>query len=133
MTSDNTTGTVTSDDNSYKAIQAKLTKLSNALDDKAAELEALQRRMKDNAKKAQDTAQAIEHADLDPRFVELTSAVSTALGGAAVHIQRLTEEAAASASHSRVLQRSHAQFYSELDDVRSNRPEKTPKPGFLDD
>ncbi|SEE61394.1 hypothetical protein [Streptomyces sp. TLI_105] len=133
MSSGNTGETVTSDDNSYKAIQAKLTRLSNALDDKAAELEVLQNRMKANAKKAQDTAQAIEHADLDPRFVELTSAVSTALGGAAVHIQRLTEDTVASASHSRVLQRSHARFYGELDEVRSNRREKTPKPGFFDD
>ncbi|MFB7453490.1 conjugal transfer protein TraB [Streptomyces sp. NPDC056194] len=131
MSSDNTSGTVTSDDNSYKATQAKLDRLSKALDDKAAGLEALQRRMKANAKRAADTAQAIEHADLDPRFVELTSAVSTALGGAAVHIQHLTEDAAASAAHSRVLQRSHARLYGRLDEVRSGRQEKTPRPGFL--
>ncbi|MFE6713992.1 conjugal transfer protein TraB [Streptomyces sp. NPDC057695] len=131
MTSDNTSGTVTSDDNSYKATQAKLDRLTKALDDKAVELEALQRRMKDNANRAEDTAKAIENSDLDSRFVELTSAVSTALGGAAVHMRYLTEAAAAGAAHSRGVQRSHARSYGRLDEVRSGRREKTPKPGFF--
>ncbi|MFF8513237.1 conjugal transfer protein TraB [Streptomyces sp. NPDC015492] len=124
---------IKSDDNSYKDIQAKLNKLSKALDDKAVELEGLQRRMKANATRAADTAQAIENAELDARFVEMTSAVSTALGGAAVQIRHLNEDAAASAAHSRVLQRSHARLYGRLDEIRSGRSEKTPKPGFLAD
>ncbi|MFE5596271.1 conjugal transfer protein TraB [Streptomyces sp. NPDC056549] len=122
---------ITSDDNGYEATQAKLDGLSKALDDKAVELEVLLRRMKANARKAQDTAQAIDAADLDPRFVELTSAVSTALGGAAVHIQRLAEDAVAGAAHARVVQNSHAKLYGRLDEIRSGRREKTPKAGFF--
>ncbi|MER5966887.1 conjugal transfer protein TraB [Streptomyces sp. NPDC002057] len=122
---------IKSDDNGYKEVQAKLTKLSKALDDKAVDLEVLLRRMKTNAKKAADTAQTIETADLDPRFVELTVAVSTALGGAAVHIQRLAEDAVAGAAQSRVVQDSHARLYGQLDEIRSGRREKTPKAGFF--
>ncbi|MFE1500747.1 conjugal transfer protein TraB, partial [Streptomyces albidoflavus] len=92
---------IKSDDNGYQDIQAKLTKLSKALDDKAVELEALRRRMQTNAKKAEDTAKAIENGDLDPRFVEMTFAVATALGGEAVQIRQLIEDADASAAHSR--------------------------------
>ncbi|MDV9188186.1 conjugal transfer protein TraB [Streptomyces sp. SR27] len=122
---------IKSDDNGYKDVQAKLTRLTKALDDKAVELEVLRRGMQANAMKAEDTAKAIEDADLDPRFVEATFAVSSALGGAAVQLRHLIEDAAEGASHSRVVQRTHARFYSGLDEVRSNRPEKTPKPGFL--
>ncbi|MFD7961308.1 conjugal transfer protein TraB [Streptomyces zaomyceticus] len=125
------TNDIKSDDNGYKATQANLDKLSKALDDKGVELEVLLRRMKANAKKAEDTAQAIEAADLDPRFVELTFAVSTALGGAAVHIQRLAEDAVEGAAHSRVVQNSHATLYGQLDEIRSGRREKTPKAGFF--
>ncbi|MFD9047808.1 conjugal transfer protein TraB [Streptomyces zaomyceticus] len=128
-----TSGTVTSDDNRYKAIQAKLTGLSKALDDKIADLEGLRIRMRANAMKAQDTAQAIEHADLDVRFVEMTNAVSIALGGAAAAVRVLTEEVCEGAASARQVRRGHEQLYGRLDEIRSNRREKTPKPGFLDD
>jgi chromosome segregation ATPase len=124
---------IKSDDNSYKDVQAKLDRLTKALEDKAVELEVLRRGMQANAARAEDTAKAIENAGLDPKFVEATSAVSTALGGAAVQLRHLIEDATEGASHSRVVQRTHARLYGRLDEVRSSRSEKTPKPGFLAD
>ncbi|MFJ3817787.1 conjugal transfer protein TraB [Streptomyces sp. NPDC090056] len=122
---------IKSDDNTYKATQSKLKKLTKALDDVAAELEDLRRREHANAEKAEDAAQAIENADLDPRFVDLTYAVSTALGSAAVQVRHLAEDAADGSAHALKVQRSHARLYGRLDEVRSGRREKTPKPGFL--
>lgn len=130
MSSDTVT-TVTNDDNRYQAIQAKLTTLSKALDDKATELESLRVRMRANAKKAEDTAQAVEDADLDPMFVELTHAVAVALGSAAVQVRRLTEDATAGAAHTRLVRRTHARLYGKLDEIRSTRRHRTPKPGFF--
>ncbi|MFC8294324.1 conjugal transfer protein TraB [Streptomyces sp. NPDC057242] len=124
---------IKSDDNSYKDIQAKLTKLTKALEDKAIELEDLRRGMQGNATRAEDTAKAIENAELDPKFVEATYAVSTALSGTAAQLRHLIEDTAEGASHSQVVQRTHARLYSRLDEVRSARREKTPKPGFLAD
>ncbi|WP_185908611.1 conjugal transfer protein TraB, partial [Streptomyces sp. WAC02707] len=99
----------------------------------AVELEALRRGMQGNATRAEDVAKAIENADLDPKFVDLTYAVSTALGGTAAQLRHLIEDTAEGASHSRVVQRTHARLYGQLDEVRSGRSEKTPKPGFLAD
>ncbi|MFB7030965.1 MULTISPECIES: conjugal transfer protein TraB [unclassified Streptomyces] len=124
---------IKSDDNSYKATQSKLKKLTKALDDVAVELEALRRREHTNAQKAGDAAEAIENAHLDPRFVDLTYAVATALGGAAVQVRHLVEDAADGSAHALKVQRSHARLYGRLDEVRSGRSEKTPKPGFLAD
>ncbi|MFJ6250643.1 MULTISPECIES: conjugal transfer protein TraB [unclassified Streptomyces] len=124
---------IKSDDNSYKDVQAKLKKLTKALEDKAVELEDLRRGMQSNATRAEDVAKAIENAELDPRFVDLTYVVATALGGTAAQLRHLIEDAAEGASHSQVVQRAHARLYGRLDEVRSGRREKTPKPGFLAD
>ncbi|MFF6835240.1 conjugal transfer protein TraB [Streptomyces sp. NPDC012438] len=124
---------IKSDDNSYKDVQAKLTKLTKALEDKAVELEDLRRGMQSNATRTEDVAKAIENAELDPKFVEATYAVSTALSGTAAQLRYLIEDTAEGASHSQVVQRAHAHLYGRLDEVRSGRREKTPKPGFLAD
>ncbi|MER8233186.1 conjugal transfer protein TraB [Streptomyces sp. NPDC094049] len=122
---------IKSDDNGYPAVQAKLKKLAGALDDKAVELQGLQRAVKTNAQRAEDTARAIEDSDLDLRFVDLTFQVSIALNGAAVQLRHLVQNASTGAVHSRLVQGSHAQSYGRLDEVRSGRSEKTPKPGFF--
>ncbi|MGW9452413.1 conjugal transfer protein TraB [Streptomyces sp. NPDC055632] len=124
---------IKSDDNSYKDVQAKLKKLTKALEDKAVELEVLRRGMKGNAARTEDVAQAIATAELDPKFVDMTYTVANALDGTAAQLRYLIEDATESASHSQVVQRTHARFYGRLDEVRSGRSEKTPKPGFLAD
>ncbi|MEV7675881.1 conjugal transfer protein TraB [Streptomyces sp. NPDC088752] len=124
---------IKSDDNTYKATQSKLKKLTKALDDVAVELEVLRRGMKGNATRTEDTAKAIENADLDPKFVDMTYAVSNALDSTATQFRHLIEDAADGSAHALKVQRSHARLYGRLDEVRSGRSEKTPKPGFLAD
>lgn len=122
---------IKSDDNTYKATQSKLKKLTKALDDVAVELEVLRRGMKGNAARTEDVAKAIENAELDPKFVDMTYAVSNALDGTAAQFRHLIEDAADGSAHALKVQRSHARLYGRLDEVRSGRREKTPKPGFL--
>ncbi|MFL4910858.1 conjugal transfer protein TraB [Streptomyces sp. MMS24-I2-30] len=119
------------DDNRYKAVQAKLKTLASALDDAGLELEALVRSVKANAQRAQDVARDIGNAGLDAKFVELTSNVSVALGGAAVQVKKLSDTAQETANLTHQTRRTHSQLYGALDEIRSNRREKTPRPGFF--
>ncbi|KOV95819.1 conjugal transfer protein TraB [Streptomyces sp. NRRL B-1140] len=119
------------DDNRYKAVQAKLKTLASALDDAGLELEALVRSVKANAQRAQDVARDIANAGLDAKFVELTSNVSVALGGAAVQVKKLSDTAQETADLTHQTRRTHSKLYGALDEIRSNRREKTPKPGFF--
>ncbi|MFD9794231.1 conjugal transfer protein TraB [Streptomyces sp. NPDC059070] len=118
-------------DNRYKAVQAKLDKLGRALDDAGLGLEELVRRIRKNAKRAEDAARDVDNAGLDPKFVELTSNVSVALGGAGVQVKKLYETAQETASLTFETKRTHSKLYGALDDIRSNRREKTPRPGFF--
>jgi hypothetical protein len=118
-------------DNRYKAVQAKLAALGRALDDAGVDLEALVRSVQRNAKRAEDVASDIANAGLDPKFVELTSNVSVALGGAAVQVRKLADTAAETADLTHQTRSTHSKLYGALDDIRSNRREKTPKPGFF--
>ncbi|MFF8556558.1 conjugal transfer protein TraB [Streptomyces sp. NPDC015501] len=118
-------------DNRYKALQAKLSKLGHALDDAALELEGLRRDMRAQASTSEDAARDVENADLDPQFVELTNLVSTALGGAAVEVRTLRVCAQETADLAHETRRTHSSFYGGLDEIRSGRREKTPKPGFF--
>ncbi|GAA2500873.1 conjugal transfer protein TraB [Streptomyces thermolineatus] len=122
---------VADDDNRYKAVQAKLDKLGKAMDDAGLELEALQRSMHKNANDAGDMAQDITNAHLDPKFVALTNNVETALVGAAREVHMLWDIAQETADLAHETLRTHAKLYGALDDIRSNRREKTPKPGFF--
>ncbi|NJP74141.1 conjugal transfer protein TraB [Streptomyces sp. C1-2] len=118
-------------DNRYKAVQAKLDTLGRALDDVGLGLEELMRSIKKNAKRAEDAARDVANADLDPKFVELTSNVAVALGGAGVQVKKLHDTAQETADLTHEAKRTHSKLYGVLDDIRSNRREKTPKPGFF--
>lgn len=118
-------------DNGYKAVQAKLDALGRALDDAGLGLEELVRSIRKNAKRAEDAARDVDNAELDPRFVELTSNVGVALGGAGVQVKKLYETAQETADLTHETRRTHSKLYGALDDIRSNRREKTPRPGFF--
>ncbi|WP_079179268.1 conjugal transfer protein TraB [Streptomyces venezuelae] len=118
-------------DNRYKAVQAKLDKLGKAMDDATLELEGLRRSMQANANDAGDMAQDIANALLDPKFVQLTSAVETALAGATREVRTLCDTAQETADLTHETRRTHSKLYGALDDIRSNRRERTPKPGFF--
>ncbi|MFB8137476.1 conjugal transfer protein TraB [Streptomyces mirabilis] len=119
------------DDNRYKAVQGKLRALGNALDDATLELESLRRSMQANATRTEGVARDIENADLDAKFVEVTNLVSVALGGAAVEVKHLGATAQETANLTHETRRTHSKLYGELDTIRSNRREKTPRPGFF--
>ncbi|MEV7951392.1 conjugal transfer protein TraB [Streptomyces rubiginosohelvolus] len=118
-------------DNRYKAVQAKLDALGRALDDAGLGLEELVRSIRKNAKRAEDTARDVDNAELEPKFVELTSNVGVALGGAGVQVQKLYETAQETADLTHDTKRTHSRLYGALDDIRSGRREKTPRPGFF--
>ncbi|CCK32935.1 putative TraB protein (plasmid) [Streptomyces davaonensis JCM 4913] len=119
------------DDNRYKAVQSKLDQLGKAMDDASLELEGLHRSMESNAAHAEDVTSDIEHADLDPKFVRLTFNVALALVGASREVRNLSDTAHETADLTYETKRTHSKLYGALDDIRSNRPEKTPRPGFF--
>lgn len=122
---------MTDDDNRYKAVQHKLKTLSRALDSAASDLQALQRRMRVNATHTGGVADDVAHAELDTKFVEMTNQVAVALGGASVEISKLVTAAAEASSNAETTRRKHARLYGALDEIRSGRRERTPKPGFF--
>ncbi|MFF4534249.1 conjugal transfer protein TraB [Streptomyces sp. NPDC001407] len=119
------------DDNRYKAVQAKLNKLAKAMDDATLDLEGLRRSMQANADHTDNVATDIANADLDPKFVALTSNVALALVGAAREVRKLSDTAQETADLTHQARRTHSTLYGALDDIRSNRPEKTPRAGFF--
>ncbi|MER6655222.1 conjugal transfer protein TraB [Streptomyces sp. NPDC000971] len=118
-------------DNRYKSVQLKLKKLAAAMDASSDELGALQREMRANAERTEALAVDIANAHLDTRFVELTNTVAIALGGAAHDVRKLHQSAQDVAQTAHETQRTHSTLYSALDDIRSSRKERTPKPGFF--
>ncbi|MGY1503653.1 conjugal transfer protein TraB (plasmid) [Streptomyces sp. QTS52] len=118
-------------DNRYKAVQAKLDRLGKAMDDSVLELVSLQRSMRSNAGRTEDAARDIENAGLDGKFVEVTNLVAVALGGAAVEVRKLHDTTQETADLTHETKRTHSKLYGALDEIRSNRPEKTPRPGFF--
>jgi DNA repair ATPase RecN len=121
----------TDGDNRYKAVQHKLKTLGQAMDLAGNELEALLRGMRGNAQRAEGLAVAIANAELDRKFIEMTNQVALALGGAAVEVRKLHETAQEVSGLVHETRRTHARLYEALDEVRSSRPERTPKPGFF--
>ncbi|WP_324605816.1 conjugal transfer protein TraB [Streptomyces sp. NRRL B-24484] len=121
----------TDGDNRYKAVQHKLKAFSGALDGATGRLEALRRRMRATADRASTLAGHIADAGLDPVFVEMTNAVALALDGAALATGRLHESAQAVSADASETQRTHARMYEALDQIRSGRKHRTPKPGFF--
>ncbi|MCZ1012666.1 conjugal transfer protein TraB [Streptomyces lydicus] len=118
-------------DNRYKAVQTKLARLGKALDDAAVDLEVLRRSMQGNANHTDGVATDVENADLDAKFVVLTTNVATALVGAARSVKVLKDTTQETADLTHKTRRAHAKLYGALDDIRSNRREKTPKAGFF--
>ncbi|MET8955488.1 conjugal transfer protein TraB [Streptomyces sp. NPDC004533] len=121
----------TDGDNRYKAVQHKLKTLASAMDQACGDLLRLQISMQANANRSEELARDIAHAELDPMFVEMQNAVSIALGGAAVEVRRLNEMANEVVGLTEQARATHSRFYQGLDEVRSSRPHKTPRPGFL--
>ncbi|MCF3132461.1 conjugal transfer protein TraB [Streptomyces olivochromogenes] len=121
----------TDSDNRYKAVQHKLKALGQAMDLAEGELGTLLLGMQRNAERAEGLAVDIANAEVDRKFVEMTNQVAVALGGAAVEVHRLHETATEVSGLAHDARRTHARLYEALDDIRSSRPERTPKPGFL--
>lgn len=121
----------TDSDNRYKAVQHKLKTLGQALDMASSELEQLLRGMRMNARSAGDLAVDIANAELDRTFIEMTLQVATALGGAAVEVNKLHQTAQDVSGLAHDARRTHARLYEALDTIRSGRKERTPKPGFF--
>lgn len=118
-------------DNQFKAVQAKLVKLATTLDDATLELEGLRRSKQANATRCERVARDIGNANLDPLFLDMTNQVSVALGGAAIQARHLSDTAHEVADLAHATRRRHAELYGALDDIRSNRRFKTPRPGFF--
>ncbi|MFF8939225.1 conjugal transfer protein TraB [Streptomyces paradoxus] len=125
------TPAVADGDNRYKDVQAKLGALQRALDDAGLGLEGLLRSVHTNTRRAEDAARDVANAQLDPKFVELTSNVGVALGGAGKQVKKLHDTARETADLTHKTKRTHSKLYGALDDIRSNRREKTPRPGFF--
>ena len=121
----------TDGDNRYKAVQRKLKTLATAMDLAGTELEVLLLSMRKNAQRSEGLAVDIANAELDRKFIEMTNQVSVALGGAAVEVKKLHETAQEVSGLAHDTRRTHARLYEGLDDLRSSRPERTPKPGFF--
>lgn len=121
----------TDGDNRYKAVQQKLKTLGTAMDMASNELETLLRNMRMNATRSEGLAVDIANAELDRKFIEMTNQVSVALGGAAVEVRKLHETAQEVSGLAHDTRRTHARLYEGLDDIRSSRKERTPKPGFF--
>ncbi len=121
----------TDGDNRYKSVQHKLKTLGQAMEIAGNELEVLLRGMRKNAQRAGGLAVDIANAELDRKFIEMTNQVAVALGGAAAEVQKLHATAQEVSGQAHDTRRTHARLYEELDDIRSSRPERTPKPGFL--
>ncbi|MEW1911285.1 conjugal transfer protein TraB [Kitasatospora sp. NPDC085895] len=121
----------TDGDNRYKAVQHKLKAFSGALDASTGRLEALRRRMRATADRASTLAGHAADAHVDGVLVEMTNAVAAALDGAALATGRLHESAQAVSADTTETQRTHARMYEALDQIRSGRKHRTPKPGFF--
>ncbi|MFE4019311.1 conjugal transfer protein TraB [Streptomyces sp. NPDC059101] len=119
-------------ENRFKAVQHKLKALAKALDSAVADLAAVQVRMKHYANRSETLARHIgpNAAELDPKFVAMQDAVSLALGGASQELFRLQQMVSDLSNSAESARAGHARMYGPLDEVR-DRPEKTPKAGFL--
>jgi hypothetical protein len=116
--------------NQYKSVQHKLMTLGEGLDEIADSLDVLLRRMRTNADRTHVLAAEIANAELDLKFVRMTKQVATALDGASTSVLNLHQAACELFSRTGEARDTHKRMYGALDEVR-NRPERTPKPGFL--
>lgn len=119
-------------ENGFNGLQRKLDALTMILDAAHGDLEYLVERASTNANTASAKAVLLEAADGDPRYVEMTGDVATALVGATKAAVGLRDFGGEMAAKAATTARTHQQKYDGLHDVRSRRRTKTPKPGFFD-
>ncbi|PRH77774.1 hypothetical protein C6N75_18490 [Streptomyces solincola] len=124
--SDTTTG-------NYADLQRVLLHVQAAMDDLSDDMALLRRIMANTAVRVDQVADAIADADVDQQFVGLTQQVAEALGSAVHHTRNLSEAGGEAAAQTAATRRMHASMYGALDQVRTGRKHKTPKPGFFAD
>ncbi|WP_214993065.1 hypothetical protein, partial [Streptomyces sp. McG5] len=119
------------DDNRYAAVQQRLKDLAATMDAISDSLQHSAKRMKQNGEEAASTAAAIARADLDSVFVELTEETSSALATAHKATKKTARSSQSLAGKAHQAQTLHQRMYQPLDQVRSGRRHRTPKPGFF--
>ncbi|MFF7250023.1 conjugal transfer protein TraB [Embleya sp. NPDC008237] len=124
---------VSDGDNSFRAVQEKLGRLAQVLDDLVVELENVHRTAHANARRATGLAADIEHARLDPSHVTLTTAVAGGLEDAAAQVDALGQSVQEVSGLAYTAKAIHARLYTGLNEVREGRRETTPRPGFFAD
>ncbi|WP_327419658.1 conjugal transfer protein TraB [Streptomyces sp. NBC_01233] len=120
-----------SGDNSYAGLQRKLKTFAVALETASEALGKIQKDMRDHASLATATATQLGEAGGDERYVDLTDTVATLLGEAATQTQRTKSAADTGAAAARAAADTHRAKYGALDEIRTSRTTKTPKPGFF--
>lgn len=118
-------------DHSFTALQKKLAALHRLLDDAAEQLGMLKHDVGAHAKVLTATADAVAHAELDAKFADMTGDVAAAFAAGVQGAQRLEARSQETADAVNAAKRTHARLYGGLDEIRTSRRERTPKPGFL--
>ncbi|MFB8415333.1 conjugal transfer protein TraB [Streptomyces albidoflavus] len=119
------------DDNRYAAVQQRLKDLAATMDAISASLLHSAKRMKENSEEAASTAAAIARADLDGVFIDLTEETGSALATAHKAMKKAARSSQSLAVKAHQAQTDHQRMYQPLDQVRSGRRYRTPKPGFF--
>ncbi|EDY49045.1 hypothetical protein [Streptomyces clavuligerus] len=117
----------------YQAFQQALRNVDRELSTMADDLAVVERAMRRDAQAVEGTAEAIARAGLDDRFVRMTQEVAILLGGTARGLGLFQQAAQEAADDTAATARLHTSLYGRLDEIRSGRKEKTPKPGFFTD
>ncbi|MFZ3476092.1 hypothetical protein ACODT4_44685 [Streptomyces sp. 2.9] len=120
-----------SSNNSYAGLQHKMKALALALETASDALSKIRLDMKDHAALATATATELGEADGDGKYVDLTDRVATLLGEAATQVRRTQSAADDGAAAARAVAGAHRAKYGALDEIRTSRTTKTPKPGFF--
>ncbi|MFH8620135.1 hypothetical protein ACH4E8_34345 [Streptomyces sp. NPDC017979] len=120
-------------DTSYTTLQRTLRTIAAAMENACDALADVQAVMKGNALFAAETAGLLDDADGDARYVEMTSAISTLLWGVVIDTRQTRDAAADVGSTAQEAAARHKSKYGPLDELRTTRSTKTPKPGFFDE
>lgn len=124
--------TKTDGDYTYNGVQTKLRNFAQAMDTALAILDERRSRMRLNAAKALLLSGFIHNADVDTQFIALTIAAGENLGDADRDMSALREFAQDAGEQARAIRRRHRRLYGPIDEVRSGRTIKTPKPSFFE-
>lgn len=113
----------------YTALQRRLAAFADDVTRLQALLADLHKHIAANADHASDISRRAAESDYDSKPVELAKAVSIALGGTSNDARTLTEMAGKIATKAENARATHQRLYERLHTVRSQRTERTPKPG----